>query len=316
MRIETIEELMGRQYPEQVWAVEGLFPSAATSILSGPPANFKTWVLLSLAKEVAQGGKLFDYFQASKTNVLLIDQESGPRLLQQRLNKMNAGDVSGIFFYHHGDFVLTAESAETLIETCEHHSIGLVIIDSLVRIHHGDENKSGDMARVFEHIKTLNTAGLTVILTHHNRKPGANAFTSASEMRGSSDILASIDAHLSLTRKSDTLTFHQTKQRYAEELKPFKVYIVEDESLALQYGGSAKNEDEYKLRETILERLASHAGVNQLQLSQILDSENAHVNEHKLRKTLKELVSQNLIVEERGVGKTLHYSLIKQEETA
>lgn len=311
----TMEELMNKRFPEQQWVVDSLIPASAITILSGPPANFKTWVLLHVAICVSQGAPVFGEFPSSKNSVMIIDEENGDRLLQQRLHKLNASSTLPIHFHYHGGFTLNDETVDKVMAYCREEDIKLLIIDSLVRIHSGDENKAGDMAEVFKYLRRFCNNGIAILLTHHNRKPGV-AQSGGNEMRGSSDILASIDSHIGLTRKESTLHFHQTKQRYTEELKPFKVCVVDNETLTLHYGGNAKDDDDYKLKEMVLKLLADNAGVNQLQLSQILDNENAHVNEHKLRKILKELVSQDVIVEERGVGKTLHYSLIAQEETA
>ena len=57
-------------------------------------------------------------------------------------------------------------------------------------------------------------------------------------MRGSSDILASVDCHLAIQRKDDVLTIIQTKLRQDEEMKPFKINIISDGGdVRLEFGG-------------------------------------------------------------------------------
>jgi hypothetical protein len=81
----TLKELMTRRYPESEWVVESLIPEGLT-VLSAQPASYKTWLLLDIAIAVASGSQLSQTFDTTQSGVLVIDEESSERLLQQRLS--------------------------------------------------------------------------------------------------------------------------------------------------------------------------------------------------------------------------------------
>lgn len=309
--LTTLEELMWKHFPEQTWLVEGLIPSSAITILSGPPASYKTSVLLDTALAITQGRPLFGHYKTDKTNVLVVDEESGERLLQQRMFQLSATADMPIYFYSLKGFRLNEDSVEQLILRCQNHDIRLVIFDSLVRIHSLDENSAGDMAEVFKYLRRLAAASITVIITHHNRKPGM-VRSGANEMRGSSDILASVDCHIALSRNDSTLTFQQTKQRYARELKPFEVLVEDsDDNIAFSYVGDVKPkvDREKILQDAIVALLSSGEKMFQKQILTTLSERGVKTNEHKLRQVLLEMVADGRIIETAGAGKTKYYSL-------
>lgn len=81
----------------------------------------------------------------------------------------------------------------------------LVILDCLRSIHAGEENASEEMSLVMTRLRALANTGISIIIIHHEAKPGQNGTTGTYVARGSSVISASIDSHLRLkSRKSTT----------------------------------------------------------------------------------------------------------------
>ena len=151
--IVTLDELMKKSFPEQAWVVDGLIPTSAVTILSGPPASYKTWVLLQTAISVAKGEPLFGQFATDKTGVLIIDEENGERLIQQRMFQLGATADLPSWFTPNKGFIVNDENMSDILLSCKAYDIKLLIIDSLVRIHGSDENSAGDMAEVFKHLR-------------------------------------------------------------------------------------------------------------------------------------------------------------------
>lgn len=311
----TIEELMSMDFPEQKWLADKLIPAGAITILSGPPASYKTWVILHMALCVAKGEPLFGEFKTNQGGVLVIDEENGQRLLQERLYMLSATADLPVFFTEQPGFVLNDKNVALALRNCKAHSIKLIIIDSLVRVHASDENSSGDMSAVFKQLKRFATKGITVLVTHHNRKPGVNSGGVSNEMRGSSDILASVDCHIGMKRKDKILTLHQTKNRYAEELEPFAVLATTDEdSFSFEYQGQLRaSEDKNQvIKDAVLQLLGEHDKLFQKELLSRLAELGAKTNEHKLRELLNEMVADKTIAETPGAGKTKYYSLSEE----
>ncbi len=308
----TIEDLMQKSFPPQKWQVDKLIPEAAITIFSGAPASCKTWITLHTAISVASGEPLFKEFATKQSGVLIIDEENSQRLVQERLFMLGALADLPIYFSPQPGFVLSNETvAETLIE-CETRDIKVIIIDSLVRIHASDENSSGEMAAVFKQLRKFTAQDITLILTHHNRKPGVNAESGLNAMRGSSDIPASIDSHIAISRRKDSLVVHQTKNRYAPELEKFEVQVsADDNSFRLIYEGEVNISDKKRqmLKDTILKQLSAAQQPIQKELLASLKQLGEKINEHKLRELLEELIEEGLVTETQGVGRNKHYGL-------
>jgi len=307
-----LEDLMNRNFPQEEWLVDRILPEEAITILSGPPASYKTWVLLDIAIAVSSHKPLFGKFKTSQAGVLIIDEENNPRILQKRLFMLQATADLPIYFSNSPGFKLNDENVDLAILNCQAYGIKLVIIDSLVRIHASDENSAGDMAAVFDHLKRFTVKGITVLVTHHNRKPGANRSYTGSEMRGSSDILAAVDSHLALSRKDRQLVFHQTKQRGEEELEPFQIVAnIDKYSFAFEYQGKLEvREDKVQaIQNAIVMLLTDNGKLMQKELLALLEDTGVKTNEHKLRTVLGAMVAEGVLQETAGSGKTKLYSL-------
>ena len=125
----------------------------------------------------------------------------------------------------------------------------LVIIDSLVRIHTGNENDAGDMAKLFAIFKGwMNRYGCSFVFCHHRRKPGVMGNDSAHMFRGSSEIRAFVDTHLDLREVKDqeesVFTVEHSKSRYEEPIASFTAEIVDvaEGATEVRYIGEAKNQ--------------------------------------------------------------------------
>lgn len=317
-KLINIKDLMSAKYPEQKWMTDRLIPANAITILSGEPGSFKTYLLLDIALAAVNDTPLFGQFETSATGVLMIDEENGERLLQQRLGQLGAtNEELPIYFYSLQDFILTEEKVRDAIKDCKSHDINLVMVDSLVRVHNSDENRSGDMAAVFKQLRRFTSNGITVLVTHHNRKPGKDGGNARHDMRGSSDILASVDSHLSLKRDMDDLILSQLKQRYANELNPIKLHIAyeDDISFSFEYiGGLPFKQSRAKLaEEAILTLLEQNGEMLTYQIAIALEADDLKVNEKKQKDILDKLVADSKINRVNGKGNEKFYSLRKEE---
>jgi len=97
---------MAKEFPEQVYLVDRLVPDAGFTIFSGAPGSYKTFALLELARCVASGQPFLGYFETHQANVLLIDEENGERLLQQRMRLMDIAEHLPIFYTPTTGFML------------------------------------------------------------------------------------------------------------------------------------------------------------------------------------------------------------------
>ena len=305
-------ELMKMSFPPNKWAVEQLIPADGITILSAPPGSYKTWLLLDVIIGVASGKDLFGKFKTMQSTVLVIDEENGPRLIQDRLDLLGAGDKLPIQYMFSTDFQINEKSILRLLELCKEYDIKFVTIDSLIRVHAGNENDAVEMAKVFRHLRKLTMAGITLLITHHNRKGNGKNSNSAQEMRGSSDILAALDCQLSLVRDDDRLKLIQNKVRFTEELDPLDISIKKNgELVSFVYEGVLKQpESRTKLiRAAIVEVLDERLQGNQNEVLEWLREKGIDTSINTLREALNQLFNDGTITKEKGERNSFLFKL-------
>lgn len=312
LKIQSISSLLIKQFPESKWLVEKLIPESSLVLMSAAPASFKTWLALEISLCVADGKPLFDVFPAIKGNVLICDEESGERMLQDRFKKLgvktaeNPWSEKQIFYLSRIGRQVDDNYIKELMKECSQNKIKLVIFDSLVRFHNARENDASEMAKVLNLFKTLNDNGIATLVLHHNRKSGINGSGSGGEMmRGSSDILASCDVHLSINRKRKKITVSQTKNRYMEEIEPFSVQlrVVNENRSIFEFLGeeSSKEEQATELRNLLLEKIAENPGINKSQLISSISKDNDGISNNRISVAINDLISDKEIKTEQGL---------------
>lgn len=315
LNVVSYGELASIEFPPNKWVVDFLVPASGITILSALPGSYKTWLLLHLAIRIATGGKVFDEFETSQSNVLMIDEENGPRLIQGRLRDLGGYDDMPVSFLFDEGFTVTEKSIGMLIDYCKEHEVTFVTIDSLIRIHGSNENDAMEMSKVFGQLKKLTAAGISVLVTHHNRKPGGNSFGGSQEMRGSSDILAALDCHIAIKRDGRRVKLVQTKIRLCEEMSPIEVELIVDADgrASFEYMGAAKKQDAISRSEEVaghLEVLLEEGhSFNQSQLQKQLRDRGVRVSINTLRTLLDDMVQSGALSVEEGSRNSLVYTL-------
>ena len=311
LRFETLQELMRHEYSEQEYLLESLIPEDSITIFSGPSRSYKTYALLHMAISIASGETALGNFAAQKSAVLIIDEENGARLLQKRLKQLKAPVDLPIHFLSYESFESTPQYVSEVLGVCKIKGIKLVIIDSLVRIHSGDENSSRDMSKVFKNLRVLTNNGIAVVITHHTNKQGG--------YRGSTDIMAAVDSFLTVVRKNKHyLTFSQIKQRYSEELDDFEVKVnTENSGFEFEYLGTSKaaTDTTDSILSNVQLLLTEKGKLNQKQLQSELTEIGLSINEHKLRELLRRWTNEGTLPHPyAGDGNTKLYHLGGENE--
>ena len=315
----TLGDLYTFEFPPARWLVQDLIPLGGLTALTGEPASFKSFLTQALAACVAQGQPFLGHFETTRGKVLLIDQENQLRLIRERFEHLPVKGSERIFFLSQQGVKIDDKShIDRLVEVVKEIDPVLVVMDSLVRFHRGDENAAKDMNLFFEAANRLSDVDRTVLFIHHHRKQyGFGRQSSAQNIRGSSDIPAAVECHLAVDRKAkDILTITQTKVRGQPEIERFKVALVTDEQGALSFGYQGKddseNEDMLKAQEAVISALT---GATEPLPIKVL-AKQIKLSETMTRKAVKELVDSAEVVETRGAHNTGLYTLAPEEETA
>ncbi len=312
-------DLLGMKFTSPAWVIKGLVPAQGITIISGAPKSFKSWVALHFALCMAHGQKAFGQYHCEKNNVLIVDEENHPRIIQDRLKKLSAPENTTISFISQKNFCIANDQhIEAILKICEERAVNIIILDSLVRMHDEDENSSKDMAEIFAQIKKLCQNGKTVLVIHHERKESAYGGSASTRMRGSSDISAAIDSQIAIKKDSNDKSKIQVEHalcRCASETDPFEVSLEEKENKTLDFHYIGKLE--HKQKETLQDKASEQIikllkscpeGLLQQDLIKILVSSDV-AGERTIRTSIKELVIKDTI--EQLPGTTGNEKLIQ-----
>lgn len=308
----SVKDLLAKDLPPVQWLVEGLIPENCLTIISGNPENYKSWLMLDMSIKICNGQKFLDHFETQKKKVLYIDEEDGEGTMQNRIKKLTSETDFGLEILSLKNFKLLKDTDE-LLEYCIKNKIGLVIMDSLVRISSGDENSSKDMNKNFESFKKFKNNNITVIISHHHRKSGVHQGSPGEEMRGSGDILASVDCHLTVKKNEleNTVTISQHKLRVAHHKNHFKVLIPnENEEFKFTHGGEVKTDKKPEKAKQEILALLSNEDLNQKEIiSKLKNNANESISEYSTKKALDELLQDKTVTLKQGLGNEKIYSL-------
>lgn len=313
IRIASLDSLMAQHFPAARWTVESIIPEGGLTILSAAPGSFKTWLMLEITLSIAEGRSLFGKYSTNKTGVLFVDEESGPRMLQERFRQLGSNKGLPIHYTSRQNTRVTDAYVAGLIETCKEKQIGLVMFDSLVRLHSSDENASKDMSELFNLFRQLTDNGLSVLIAHHNRKPSQGNYNPSGDMRGSSDILAAVDCHMAMSRQngSEYVLVQQTKNRYMPELRPFKLRFVSgNDTSHFEFSSEEKSRSDERSdeKQRIVDTLKNtESNTTKKALYELLASNGDKVGLNKLGELLEELITDELVFTESGPKTAVYY---------
>ncbi len=224
----SLSELLRRPAPEYSWLVEPLLTRGGVMGLAGEPGTAKTWLILELAQAVATGRSFLQRFATRQGPVLIIDEENGEARLQRRLARLTGGKLEDCPV-HIASMCGVNLSRDQWIDSL-HGKLTeirpqLTILDSLVRMHSGEENSAQDIARLFAVLTSFRSEfGSAIVFTHHLRKMSLLRDMSQ-RVRGSSDILAYVDSMLGLSRVEPAFALSHIKNRDGDLINPLSLSV-------------------------------------------------------------------------------------------
>jgi hypothetical protein len=210
-----LDELMTR--PNPTWLIRGVLMDATNSMLSAPPASFKSFLVLDMALSVASGRHWHGH-AVRQGHVLYICAE-GATGMKDRVKAWCIARKTELppAFHFIEDAVQLADSSHLsqLTNSLGDTKPALIVVDTLSLCALGmEENSSRDMNLFMAAVKRLQAAtGAHVLLVHHSAK-GTNG------SRGSSALPAATQTEFHLKREKDTVTVSCPKQKDGEEFRP------------------------------------------------------------------------------------------------
>jgi hypothetical protein len=308
----TLTELYQEEFPEVMWLAEDLIPLGGITAITGDSNTYKSFLTNSLASCVSLGEKFLGNFTTHKGKVLVIDEENHRRFIRKRFEDMSIDPSDDVMFFSQLGIKLDKEnSTKALKDFLDRERPALVIFDSLVRFHSKEENSATEMSKVMNEMRKLTADDRAVVIIHHHKKDqGFQKKGGSQSVRGSSDIFASLDCHISVERKDEHLILSQNKLRMQLQLDPFKVMLelTPNGGISFSYGGTDTTQQDRILEvgEEIKALLAT--ATEELPLKVMCDEIDA--SKSIISKALKTLLAAEEISAERRAHGAYHYQLV------
>ncbi len=209
LRPLTLEELF-RQAEEAGdirWVVPNGIARGFILLLSAPPKSGKTWFGLTLAKAVCTGTPWAGADGIEEGPVLWIDEEMGAPLMVRRLRQLEfQADMPFHTISLAGFRLDQALDVARVIDEVNRIGAALIVVDSLRRVHHLDENDNSQMRHLLPMLHALARTDAAVVVIHHDRKRTLNDSSEQERSSGALDLIAQVDMVYGMRRDRDTFT--------------------------------------------------------------------------------------------------------------
>ncbi len=233
---KKLGETLKNGVPEIKWRVEQMVPERGVIILGGASGSYKTFAAQDLALSVSTGRDFLTQYPSKQCPVLYIDEENGDITLYSRFSELSKGreisheELNNINVSIFNNIKLDTKNSGLILKSLiESTNARLIILDSMVRLMEGEEDKARDVRRIFETIKDVlnDYEDVSFLILHHTAKAVRNGLNS---LRGSGDFAAFADVVLIFDGKKGYALVEVVKNRHVDlnETKPFLVKLVEE----------------------------------------------------------------------------------------
>jgi hypothetical protein len=213
--------------PAVPWLWQGWLARGDLALIVGDPGVGKSLLGLGLADALRRGADFLDD-PCTTSRVGLFDLENPEAEAHARLRGfgLTADEHDGLYYFHAAGLDLSA-GVSALARALNRYELDVAIVDSLRRAAPGlDENDARAVSAILSPLRALTaTTGRTIALLHHARKRIGDNPTDAGQMvRGSGDLVASVDSLLFLRAKeSGSFTLEHAKSRRGRPHEPLLV---------------------------------------------------------------------------------------------
>ena len=178
--VRSLAEIEENPPDEAAFIVDhGILPRGGRLLISGAPKTGKSLLAEHLALSVASGIPFLHRFPIDEPRrVLLLDRELSERALFDRLQEFIAhrpgyrvGRDNMLVDHEHQLRLDLKDSYEPIAQLVEQNGADVVILDTAYKFFQGDMESSSALMKVFDTMdKLIMNTGVSVVLTHHQRK--------------------------------------------------------------------------------------------------------------------------------------------------
>jgi len=208
--------------PEPPWLIRSLWGAEAVGFIGGTPKSCKTWLALEMAVAVASGRPCLGRFVvAERGPVLLYAAEDSATAIRRRVlgitraRKLDIERLAVGLITEPSIALDRLEDQTRLLRTVRKTHPKLLVLDPLVRLHHGDENSASDTSALLAFLRHLQRETKTAIAVVHHVRKGGSTGQAGQALRGSGDLHAWADSNLFLLHRRGGLELHAEHRNHA-----------------------------------------------------------------------------------------------------
>ena len=215
--------------------------------------------------------------------VLYLDGENPLCVAKQRLFDLGIRETNGLQVW--GGWVCDpppGPNSQIIRDFVRQHR-PLLIWDSLIDFHDGDEQSASETRKFMKHFRALANLGATVLILHHTGKTA-----SSQEYRGSSDIKAAVDmaycleSEMTLGGGIHRLTLRNFKSRIALGRDLGLEFVPKKGFIACEVPDQPTGRD---AMQAVIEIVTANPGSNQSQI--VKRAQEARIGKHQVEECLK-----------------------------
>lgn len=290
----TAKQLLTTDFAEPTWVIPELLPAGLT-ILAGRPKVGKSWLGLQTALSVVTGGRALGR-SVQRGPILYLALEDPPRRLRSRMRAQGWPIEADADFLTLGDFAqrvgdLRRDGGDRLALKIQQRGYRLVVMDTLSRAIHGDQNDAEAMTAALTPLQeTAHEHEVAILMIDHHRKSFGKDPDAIADILGSTAKGAMLDTSWGLYRE---------RGKAGAKLQVVGRDVVE-RTMALHFDvqtscwQSDGDADELELterRQEIIDTLAEFGPIGVSELARAINQDKA--NTHR---RLQDLVGAGLVV--------------------
>ena len=279
------------------WIIKDILPESGIVLLSGPPAHFKTWIALDIARSVSLGNSFLGRAVTQKP-VFYIDRENPKSVQREYLLKLGVTEECPFLIW---PYWIEKEPPSLRISACEDYvalaSQGqpLMIFDSLIRfLPKGiNENSATDINEIMSVFRKLTKEGASILILHHTGKSLGSNYRGSSDIPGAVDVVFTIKQKEKIDGNRTALQINGIKNRFDPEKNIAIEVISKENTIRLEDADERvrREEEQVEMRnmkniQTLIRELEGVESPNQ---SELISSANKRygLSEHKIRALLE-----------------------------
>lgn len=205
-KLKTVdaETLLSTPMSKTMFIVDGLI-SQGVNVISGASKIGKSWLMLWLGLQVAQGNSIWG-LPTLQCDVLYLSLEDTQRRIKDRLYNLTDSAPDNLYFAVTSGLIGGGLEEQITDFLTEHPATKLVIIDTLqkVRDSKGSAGKAGMYGNDYDDISSIkriaDSFNIAILLVHHLRKL-QDSDDPFNDVSGSTGIIGAADTNFILRRK-------------------------------------------------------------------------------------------------------------------